>query len=174
MNSHRLLAERSRVVQYLSLQNDPVNIKSFLGDGTDGAVWSTDIDTAVKAFSHERGYRNERDTYQRLAYWGITEKLGQFSVPEMVGCDDQLMVIEMDLMQQPPYIIDFAKVRLDRPPEFSPETTEESERQGRENFGGNWPAVKALLSDLESFQIYYLDPKPHNIVFPDVADDPAA
>ncbi len=166
MNYHILSAERVRVTQYLSLQNVRVNLKSFLGEGTDGAVWSTERDTAVKVFSHERGYYNERDTYQRLADFGITEKLGQFWVAKMIGFDDDLKVIEMDLMQQPPYIIDFAKVRLDRSPEFSAETIEESENQGRENFGENWGAVKLLLSDLESYQIYYLDPKPHNIVFP--------
>jgi hypothetical protein len=38
------------------------------------------------------------------------------------------------------------------------------ERQGVEDFGKKWPDVQSLLAALESFQIYYLDPKPQNIV----------
>jgi len=155
----------ARLKAYLSVRPGGVKIETPLGEGTDGAVWATIWDTAVKVFERERGYVNERDTYLRLADFGVTHKLGRFSVPVMHDYDDDLMIIEMDLMQAPPYIIDFAKVRLDRPPEFSPETAHDAEAQGRELFEANWPAVKTLLSDLESFQIYYLDPKPHNIVF---------
>ncbi len=71
-------------------------------------------------------------------------------------------------MMTPPYVIDFAKVRIDRPPEFSDEVLEQSEQKGAEEFGHNWSSVKELLLDLESYQIYYLDPKRGNIVFPDM------
>jgi hypothetical protein len=50
-------------------------------------------------------------------------------VPSLIDDRDELMVIEMDLMQAPPYIIDFAKVRFDRPPDFSPETIADHEAQ---------------------------------------------
>jgi len=83
----------------------------------------------------------------------------------MRGFDDDLMVVEMDFMQTPPYVIDFAKVRF-CPPDFSDEVIAESEARGAERFEGNWPRVKALLEALESYQIYYLDPTPNNIVFP--------
>ena len=36
----------------------------------------------------------------------------------------------------------------------------------RERFEQNWPKVKSLMAALESYQIYYLDPQPYNIVFP--------
>jgi hypothetical protein len=101
-----------------------------------------------------------------LADFGVTEKLDGFWIPKMLGFDDRLMVVEMDLMQHPPYIIDFAKVRIDRPPEFSEETLRDNEERGRERFEHNWPAVQSLMLALESYQIYYLDPQPHNIVFP--------
>ena len=143
-----------------------VKLKEFLGDGTDGAVWATNQSTAIKVFNYDFGYFNERDTYQRLADFGVTEKIDGFWVPKMVGWDDALMVVEMDLMQHPPYIIDFAKVRIDRPPDFSDEVMADNEHRGRELFEDNWPAVQSLLAALESFQIYYLDPQPHNIVFP--------
>ncbi len=84
----------------------------------------------------------------------------------MTGCDDDLMVVEMDFMQKAPYIIDFAKVKIDRPPNFPEDVLRQNEIDGKEQFGRNWPRVKALMAELESYQIYYLDPKPHNIVFP--------
>jgi hypothetical protein len=77
--------------------------------------------------------------------------------------DDDLMVVEMDLMIEAPYIIDFAKVRFGSP-EFPEMTQADAEEQGREDFEDDWPVVKLLLRDLESVQIYYLDPRPWNIV----------
>jgi len=157
---------KTRLEAYLSLHRPHVNIKDFLGDGTDGAVWSTDITTAIKVFSAWRGYENERFTYQELRKWGITEKMAGFWIPEMHGFDDGLMVVEMDLMQNPPYIIDFAKVKF-TDPEYSEETERDNEERGRERFEHNWPEVQRLLSALESYQIFYVDPTPYNIVFPD-------
>jgi hypothetical protein len=66
---------RERLDAYLSLHWPEVHIKDFLGDGTDGAVWSTESDTAIKVFSTWRGYENERFTYQELKKWGITQKI---------------------------------------------------------------------------------------------------
>ncbi|HTU25434.1 MAG TPA: hypothetical protein VMF30_08560 [Pirellulales bacterium] len=145
-----------------------MDIKEYLGGGTDGDVWKTSKNTAVKVFKYERGFWNERDCYARLAEYGVTESLDGFWIPSMLGHDDDLMVVEMDLMQKPPYIIDFAKVMIDREPDFSDEVREEAERQGEELFGHNWPAVKSLMSALESFLIFYLDPKPGNITFPNM------
>ena len=150
--------------RYVSVHRPGVNIKNLLGDGTDGAVWSTSQATAIKVFGADRGYRNELDAYLRLQEYGVTERLAGFWIPEIQGHDDELMVIEMDLMQKAPYIIDFAKVRF-YPPDFSDEVLELAEQDGRWRFGSNWPVVKKLLADLESFQIYYLDPKPQNIAF---------
>ncbi|HZZ27010.1 MAG TPA: hypothetical protein VFE46_03305 [Pirellulales bacterium] len=155
-----------RVRQYLNLIGPDVKLKEFLGDGTDGAVWATSNDTAIKIFAKENGYFNERDAYLRLAEFGVTEKIDGFWIPRMIRYDDTLLVIEMDLMQHPPYIIDFAKVRIDRPPDFSEQTIEYENQQGLERFGKNWPRVQRLMQSLESFQIYYLDPSPSNIVFP--------
>ena len=162
-----------RAHRYLSLIGGGVNIKEFLGEGTDGAVWATNRDTAVKVFDRRDGYENERDTYERLKEYGITQKLGKFWVAQMVDSNDDLMIVEMDLMQKPPYIIDFAKVRLNSPPDFPERTLEDMDEQGRDLFGPNWPAVQSLLADLESLLIFYLDPKPHNIVFPPSSPPPS-
>ena len=73
-----------------------------------------------------------------------------------------------DMVQNAPYILDFAKVRLDRPPDFSEDVLEDAERRGVEQFEHNWPKVKSLLATLESYQIYYLDARPGNITFADL------
>jgi len=104
-------------------------------------------------FLHDRGYFNERDTYLRLQEWGVTNKLGQFWIPQLVGYCDELQVVEMDLMDDPPYVIDFAKVRLDRPPDFSDEVVQDMHAQGQELFEHRWPEVLVLLDDLESYQM---------------------
>jgi hypothetical protein len=67
-----------RVRRYLNLIGQSVQLKGFLGSGTDGAVWAIDRDTAIKVFDREGGYVNERDTYLRLAEYGVTEKLDAF------------------------------------------------------------------------------------------------
>ena len=129
-------------------------------------MWSTDHDTAIKVHDYEQGYGNERDSYLRLAEFGVTERLDGFWLPKMLGYNDELWVIEMDIIAAPPYIIDFAKVRINFPPEFTEEVLADQERKGLDDFGENWQKVKRLLISLESFQLYYLDPTPSNIVFP--------
>ncbi len=159
---------QERIERYLSRLGGPVKLKRFLGEGTDGQVWESSRKTAIKALNREVGYANERDTYLRLAEWGMTEKIGDFWVPKMIGYDDSLLVVEMDMMQNPPYIIDFAKVWIDREPDFSDEVLADQEQKGREEFGDHWPEVQSLLSTLESYRIFYLDPRPGNITFPDM------
>ena len=158
---------KARVSEYVNLRYGFVNLKRYLGGGTDGCVWETREGTAVKALARESGYYNERDTYLRLQEWGLTEKIDGFNVPKMVGYSDERWIVEMDMVQNPPYILDFAKVRLDRPPDFSEDVLEDAERRGVEQFEHNWPKVKSLLATLESYQIYYLDARPGNITFAD-------
>ncbi len=131
-------------------------------------MWESDRDTAIKVFKYENGYYNERDTYLRLQEWGVVQRVDDFWIPQIVGYSDELWVVEMDLMQNPPYIIDFAKVRLDRPPDFSAEVVAETERLWADRFEHHWPEVQRLLETLESYQIYYLDAQRGNITFPDM------
>jgi hypothetical protein len=163
---------KAQIEQYLNLIGNGVKLKRFLGGGTDGDVWATNRDTAIKAFKREQGYVNERDSYQRLAEYGVTQEICGFWIPKMIAWNDQCMIVEMDFMQNPPYVIDFAKVRLNFPPEFSDEVLEDDEVNGQERFGDNWQKVKCLLAAFESFQIYYLDPSPSNIVFPKSSSAP--
>ena len=157
-----------RLVRYHSLRYRGEKFKSFLGGGTDGEVWKSCNDTAMKVFQREAGYCNERDVYLRLAEYGLIRKIDDFWVPRLIDYDDELMIVEMSLMQDPPYIIDFAKVYFDFPKEFPDDVLEDAETQGRERFEHNWPAVKSLLATLETFGIFYADPNRGNITFPDM------
>jgi len=139
-----------------------------LGYGTDGAVWKSIRDTAVKVLERERGYYNERDAYLRLKEYVLTERIDEFWVPKLINFNDDLWTIEMDFITKSPYIIDFAKVRIDRPPDFSEEVLAYQNETGCELFQHHWPEVQRLLASLESIGIYYLDPQLDNIKCPDL------
>jgi hypothetical protein len=158
----------TRAQQYAELSKIALDWERPLGHGTDGAVWKSNVDTAVKVLERERGYFNERDTYLRLEEYGFTEQIDGFWIPKLVGYCDELWTIEMDFITKAPYVLDFAKVRIDRPPDFSDEVIRDSEIKGRELFQHYWPRVKQLMASLESIGIYYLDPQLDNIKFPDL------
>lgn len=158
----------ARAQQYAELSKIALDWDRPLGHGTDGAVWKSTLDTAVKVLERERGYYNERDAYLRLREFGLTEQIDGFWVPQMIDCSDKLWTIEMDLITKSPYILDFAKVRIDRPPDFSEETLAYYDKQNQELFQHHWPDVRRLLASLESIGIYYLDPQLDNIKLPDL------
>lgn len=159
--------QEDRGRKYAALSGITLDFASPLGGGTDGKVWKSNKGTAVKVLERMVAYYNERDSYLRLADYGLTEKIDQFWIPRLVGYDDALWIVEMDIVTNTPYIIDFAKVRIDRPPDFSEEVLRDADERGRDEFGDHWPEVRQLLATLESFGIYYLDARPSNIVFPD-------
>jgi hypothetical protein len=161
-------ALQENAIRYSELCGITLDLPRPLGDGTDGVVWKSSVGTAVKAFFREHGYFNERDAYLRLAEWGIVHKIDGFWIPSIVDYNDRLLVIEMEVMTDPPYILDFAKVRIDRPPDFPEDVVEQHERQCHEWFAHHWPEVQQLMATLEGYGIYYLDPRPGNIVFADL------
>ncbi|MCC6491993.1 MAG: hypothetical protein IT424_03120 [Pirellulales bacterium] len=122
----------ARAVKYGELWVLELNLATPLGSGTDGAVWSSSANTAIKALYREKSYFNGRDAYVRLAEFGITKQIDGFWIPGIIDYSDKLLVIEMDMPVNPPYILDFAKVRIDRPPEFPVETQREHEAQCKE------------------------------------------
>lgn len=146
-----------------------MNLKTPLGYGNDGTVWQTDRHSAVKAFELTIKYERERDCYQRLGDHNVRAIQG-LAVPELLGHNDGLLVVEMRLVT-PPYLLDFGKAYLDSRPEFPAETMEEWEEEGVENFGARWLDVKAILWSLAQHGIYYYDAKPGNINFGDADAD---
>ncbi len=108
---------------------------------------------------------DELECYRRFEAKGIT-CVNNLAVPHLVGFDSQWLIIEMSIVE-PPYLLDFGKVYLDRPP---PYWNDEEVMAGwmdecRELFGADYRALLSVLAKLRSFGIWYVDPKPANIRF---------
>jgi hypothetical protein len=155
----------ARAKRYAEMVQVDIQFDVPLGSGMDGAVWKTNRETAIKAFERQANYTVELECYKRLATASISE-IGQFSVPRLIGYDDELWVIEITIVE-PPFILDFGKCYLDRPPDYSAEVLANDEERNREVFEDRWPEVKSLLWALRQHGIYYMDPKPGNIMFED-------
>ena len=69
----------------------------------------------------------------------------------------------------PPFLLDFGKVYLDSPPPYwdNSEIMSNWHVEGRENFGERWSKVLSLIGWLQKYGIWYVDPKPGNIMFGD-------
>ena len=97
-----------------------------LGAGVQGSVFvaksprdSADVWSAVKAHQRRPDYARERDVYRRLKEFDVTTVRG-CHVPQLLGYDDELWVIEMTVVSQP-FVLDFGGAYLDRAPDFSEE-----------------------------------------------------
>ena len=139
--ANSILEERAR--RYGERAKVEIQFERALGAGTDGAIWKTDRHSAVKAFERQTNYRPEVECYNRLASAGVTEIDG-FAVPRLIGASDDLWVIEIEIVT-PPFLLDFGKVHLDRPPDYSVEVLDEDEERCREIFEDRWPRVKSLI-----------------------------
>jgi len=159
--SDLILQERAK--EYGARNGIEIDLDRRIGFGSDGEVWETNRNTAVKALGKKLNYTTERICYTRLKAAGVSEISG-FSVPVLFGFDDELQVIEIEIVT-PPFILDFGKVWLDNPPDYSPEAMEDSLREIEERFGENFPKVRSLLAALKFHGIYYMDAKPGNIAF---------
>ena len=143
-----------------------LHITAQLGRGIHGSVHLTSAMTAAKAHKAYPSYRRECDCYNRLRERDISEICGHH-VPQYIGCDDGLWVIEMTIVT-PPFLLDFAGAYLDWPPEFSPEAMEYWHNDKQEQFGTRWKEVQNILAMLsEQAEIYMLDVNPGNIMFAD-------
>jgi hypothetical protein len=145
-----------------------VQLAERLGFGIHGIIFVAENNfkggkTAVKVHRAIEPYLREREIYQRLHGIGISEILG-FSVPQLIGFDDELRIIEMTVVTRP-FVLDFAGAYLNVPPEFSEETWAEWEAEKQEQFEARWPVVQAVLGALEHLDIHMVDVSPSNIAF---------
>jgi hypothetical protein len=141
-----------------------------LGFGIHGIIFVAEYNselgkTAVKVHRSQEPYLRERDIYQRLKSVGVSEILG-FNVPQLVGFDDNLRVIEMSVVARP-FVLDFAGAYLDVPPEFPEEVWEQWQQEKQDQFEAHWPKVQAVLGALEDLDIHMVDVSPSNIAFLD-------
>jgi hypothetical protein len=132
---------------------------------TEGNPGTNDVATAVKAHRFSEPYARELSVYQCLREAETAKILG-FNVPQLLGHDDELRVIEMSIVTRP-FVLDFAGAYLDAPPEFSDEIWAEWEAEKINQFEVRWTKVREILAALEQMDIYMADVSPSNIAFLD-------
>jgi len=97
-------------------------LSTRLGFGIHGTVHVAEDNhkkrkSAVKVFNSAEFYDRELAVYERLRDAAVSEVIG-FHVPQLIGTDDELFVIEMTIVTRP-FVLDFAGAYLDKRPEFS-------------------------------------------------------
>jgi hypothetical protein len=141
-----------------------------LGFGIHGIIFSAENKShlgksVLKAHRDEEPFLRELSIYERLMAEDVGEILG-FNVPDLLGADEGLRVIEMSLVARP-FVLDFAGAYLDEQPEFSEEIWAEWEAEKRELFGSRWQTVEMVLAALRKLDIYVVDISASNIAFVD-------
>lgn len=132
-----------------------------MGFGKDGTVWLSSAFTAIKVFGSPLPYQTERDAYLRLSSAAV-QRIAGYVVPQLVGWDDQIGVIEMTVVR-PPFVLDFAGASLDTAPDFPEDVLAEWLAEKREQFGDDWPSAAAVISGLARLGVHMLDVHPGNI-----------
>ena len=152
----------SRAVQYAAAKSIKVFLRKPLGEGTDGNVWPTNRNSAIKVLKLEKNYLSEKLCYQRLIERGV-ERIDGLAVPKLIDFDDSLLVVEMEIVQ-PPYLLDFGKAYIDRPSPFTQEELASYEAALAGHFRvSDLARVKKVCRILRSYGIEYLDANQNKI-----------
>lgn len=138
-----------------------MTIEKQIGGGFDGVVLGTNVATAIKSLNNKELYRQERDVYLYLKEKEIWQ-VNAFHIPQLINCDDELLVIEMTLVS-PPFLLDFAGASLKGRTNFEPEIWEEWKEEKREQFESDWPEVQQALWTLEGLGVFMNDVHPGNV-----------
>ena len=142
--------------------NDSI-VAQEIGFGTQGVVYKTQHNTAIKSYDLEQGYKRERDVYLRLKERGIQSIRGM-SIPRLVNWDDSLYVFEMSVVHVP-CVIDFGGAYLDTAPEHMCRDEIWTEQKAEE-FGNDWEEAQAVIRELEyRANIWLADVNTGNIKF---------
>jgi hypothetical protein len=139
-----------------------------LGFGIHGIIFAASGNasygfSAVKSHRSEEPYVRELSIYTRLAEEQVEAILG-FNVPQLLGFDESLLVIEMTIVTRP-FLLDFAGAYLGSPPYFTEEIWAEWEAKKKAQFGAKWSAVEDVLFELRRLGIHMVDVSPSNIAF---------
>ena len=158
-----------RATEYCEKAGVSPEFGSLLGTGQEGFVWQTDENSAIKVYDRKSNFDREIACYSLLQFHGVNEIDG-FAIPELLGDDEDLRVIELSIVS-PPYLLDFGKAYVHQRPEFDQATLDQDEEIRSELFGENWGMVQSAIWSLESYGIFYMDARPGNI---DCTDHPDA
>jgi hypothetical protein len=156
-----------RAETYVQSRQLSLDCQYPLGAGIDGCVWRTSRPSALKLCERDKSFRDEVESYRRLQNQDV-RRIREFAVPRLIDWDAPLMAIEISIVS-PPFLLDFGKVYLDSPPPYwdDAEIMGDWHAEGKENFGPRWGQVLSLIGLLQKYGIWYVDPKPGNIMFVD-------
>jgi hypothetical protein len=133
-----------------------------LGFGTDGYVWATHRNSAIKVLESGECYLRERDCYRRL-FERMVDSIDGLAVPRLLDYDDELLIVEMEIVE-PPYLLDFGKAYLDGIHPYSADQLRAYNRSLERHFREeDLPRVMRVCRTLRTYGIEYLDAKPKNI-----------
>ena len=152
---------KAKAVQYCELAR--TSLTRELGFGTQGIVYETGHNTAIKVYDRDDGYARERSVYLRLKERSITSIRGM-NIPRFETFSDELLVLEMSIVHVP-CIIDFGGAYIDKPPAHLARDESWMEQKAEE-FGENWEEAQAVIRELEHrADIYLADINIGNIKF---------
>jgi len=153
---------QERAESYAARYSLTVHLDELIGFGTDGHVWSTDRNSAIKVLESADCYLRERDCYLRLQEREVAA-IDRLVIPRLLDFDDELMIVEMEIVA-PPYLLDFGKAYLDGDHPYSPEQIRAYYGSlGRHFRTDDVPRVMKICRILRGYGIEYLDAKPKNI-----------
>jgi hypothetical protein len=124
-----------------------IDIIQKLGHGTQGVVYQTNRNSAIKIYDLFNGYSRERDIYKRLKERKI-ESVSNFKIPRIMDWNDELFILEMSIVHVP-CVLDFGGAYLDKSPDHLIERNEEWESEKAEEFGENWEEAKIIIREIE-------------------------
>ncbi len=124
-----------------------IDIIQKLGQGTQGIVYQSNRNTALKIYDLSSGYYRERDIYKRLRDRKI-DSINEFKIPRILEWNDELLILEMSIVHVP-CILDFGGAYIDKAPEHFSLRDEEWEKQKGEDFGANWEEAKIIIREIE-------------------------
>lgn len=126
-----------------------------LGFGVDGyALLVPEMQRVLKIFEDPEKYAREVAAYSALSTAHLRSVLG-LTIPEYFGFDDDRLVLEIGLVE-PPFLLDFASVRLEEP-DFEEGIYAGWLKRLEFRFGSNTWFVLNVYHELAKHGIYYLD-----------------
>lgn len=142
---------------------EDTTIANRLGFGTQGMVFRTERNTAIKVYDRPEGFARERDVYCRLRDRKIDSIRG-LTIPRIRSWNNELLVFEMSVVHVP-CIIDFGSTYLDECPEHLLRD-EEWHAEKAEDFGEYWQEAQRVIRELEfRGSLWLADVHPNNIKF---------
>lgn len=143
---------------------DSTQLDRELGWGVDGVVYRTARPSAVKVFKRGETFERELAAYQRLSEHGVSSVRG-FVVPELIGFNRKLRVIEMSIVRAP-CVLDFANSTLDYRHDFTADALEHWRNTIEEVFEDRASVVMAIFNELwDRYGICHEDLSAKNVQF---------